>query len=287
MDPHRSLSQAFLRAHPEDAARQLERLPLEELAAYLEETPAADAVAVLERMAAPVSADCLALLSPARAGRALALLPVDISASLIRRLLRGQQEKLLAAASADIASTLDLLRRFPENTAGALMEPRVLAVHEDINVRQARERMRRAAGQVLYYLYVVDRAQRLVGVLNVRELLLASGKEPVTAIMRSDVARISVHADRRAILTHGGWREFHALPVVDDDGRLVGLIRYRTLRILEEQAQATPPGHSALNLGLRLGELYWVALSGLLQGMTRRGRPASDDGPEGGAAHGA
>jgi len=240
MRGEQKLLKAFVTAHPEDVARGLERLSAAEVAAFLGGRPAEEAAVVLQRMVAAHAADCLAAGSSEYMGPLLAALPADFAAQLLRRLSVPLQERLLAATSPETASTLSFLRQFPEHTAGALMDPKVLSVPEDIAVREARARMRQSAHRVLYYLYVVDRSQKLVGVLNVRELLLAPGREPLTAVMQTNVARISVHAHQQSIVTHAGWREFHALPVVDDQDHLVGAIRYKTLRNLEEEVRASP-----------------------------------------------
>jgi len=283
MSGEQKLLKAFVTAHPEDVARGLERLSAAEVAAFLAGRPAEEAAFVLQRMVPSHAADCLAAVSHEYVGHLLAALPVDVAALLLRRLSLPLQERLLAATSPETASTLSFLRQFPEHTAGALMDPNVLSVPEDIVVREARARMRQSAHRVLYYLYVVDRSQKLVGVLNVRELLLAPGREPLTGVMQSNVARIPVHAHQQSIVTHPGWREFHALPVVDDQDHLVGAIRYKTLRNLEEEIRVSPPLQNPLVTVLTLGELYWVAIGGLAQALlSQGGAPVSP--PQGGKA---
>ena len=74
-----------------------------------------------------------------------------------------------------------------------------------------------------------------MGVLNLRELLLADRKQTLKSVARSDVMSIQGHQDRNAILAHPAWREAHSLPVVDRQGLYLGAIRYRTLRRLESE----------------------------------------------------
>ncbi|NNM34333.1 MAG: CBS domain-containing protein, partial [Gemmatimonadetes bacterium] len=99
------------------------------------------------------------------------------------------------------------------------------------------DRIRKSPGQVRYNLYVVDRGGRLVGVLNLRELLLAERKQTLGEIARRDVLSVPSTATRSLILGHPAWREAHSLPVVDREGTYLGAIRYRTWRLLEEEAQ--------------------------------------------------
>jgi magnesium transporter len=206
-------------------------------------------------------------MSARRAGPLLGQFSLDTAAALLRRLQEAEQERVLQAAPDEAAASLRLVLQFPEGTAGALMDPRALCVPEDFMVRRAREQVRRSAQHILYYLYVVDRERKLVGVLSLRQLFLASGKDLLGAVMTPHVARLSVSADQGAILAHPGWRDYHALPVVDAAGRFVGAIRHAALRKLEEQREPPPSSAQALSVALALGELYWLALGGMVRNL--------------------
>jgi len=259
------LSQAFLESHPRDAALILERLPGEEAAAFLEKTPPQLVARVFQQMAQLVAAGCLERLAPARAAAVLTALPLNAAAGLLRRLEAEVRDQTLVHAPAEFSISLRHLLQYPEGTAGALMESRVLALPGDLRVSEARVRVRRALHSLLYYVYVVDRDQRLIGVLNLRELMLASPKAMLSSAMRPHVVRLSVRADLTSILTHPGWREFHILPVVDDSGSFVGVIRHETLRRLEDTAGT--PASQAISTMLSLGELCWIGLTGMLAGV--------------------
>lgn len=264
MDTERVLSRAFLEAHPAEAGLIVEGLPPEESAALLEEVPSHLATAVLQRMTILGGSECLARVSPERAGPILTALPLDTAASLLRCLDPQAREEVLVSLPGNVGSSLRLLLGYPEDSAGALMDPRILAVPRDLAVGEALARVRKVPRFALYYLYVVDRSQALVGVLNLRELMLAPSKASVASVMHPRVARLNARAGRAAILAHPGWRQFHALPVVDDAGAFLGVIRYETLRHLEDDAAGTQPVHQALATILTLGELCWVGLAGVL-----------------------
>jgi magnesium transporter len=264
METDHLLSQIFLEAHPPDAAVIMERLPAEEAAALFEKIPARIAAGVLERMAPSSAADCLTQLSPDRYALIATALPVDTTAALLRHLDPEQQDRLLVQAPPDISFLLRRLLQYPDGTAGALMDPRVLAFPEDITVGEALARVHRSPRHTHYYLYVIDRQQRFVGVLNLRELMLASPKELLASVMQSDVAKISADADQMSIVSHPAWRHFHALPVVDDQGIFLGVIRHETLRRIEEQSATGRPGLGAFSTVLTLGELCWIGLTGVL-----------------------
>ncbi|MDH3443625.1 MAG: hypothetical protein OEN50_06865, partial [Deltaproteobacteria bacterium] len=157
MDTQKLLAQNFAEGHPSDAALILERLSAEEAAAYLEELPPRLAADVVQKMVASTAGECIAQLSPQRFGQIISALPLDTSAGLLRRLDAERRERLLNQAPSNISTLLGRLLRYPENSAGALMDPRALALPEDITVTEALARIRRAPRHALYYLYVIDR----------------------------------------------------------------------------------------------------------------------------------
>lgn len=279
MDTDRVLSQSFVEAHPTDAAAILERLKPQETAAYLDLLPTRECALVLECMVSPYAAECLVHLSPQRFALAIEALPLDTAAALLRRLEPAPQERLLNQAPPDVANLLRRLLRYPEASAGALMDPRTLALPEDITAHEGLMRVRRAPRHALYYLYVVDRQQKLVGVLNLRELMLATPRALLASVMQREVATIPASADRLVILEHPAWRDVHALPVVDDHGILLGVLRYETLRELEGKSQADTAAAGAISTVLNLGELCWVALAGVLTDLSTSIGPAKTPPP--------
>ncbi len=268
METERQLAQTFSQDHPVDAARILERLSPPDASAYLAEVPPRVVANILERMVPANAADCLTHLSAARFAQVIGAFPLDRAAALLRRVDAKDQQRLLAEAPAAVAPLLRRMLGYPENSAGALMDPRALALPEDIIVSEALARVRRAPRHTLYYLYVVNRSGILVGVLNLRELMLATGKNPLSSVMRREVVTISPLANSAAILEHPGWQNVHALPVVDNQGVLLGALRYETLRQLEGKGDLPTPAGGALSTMLTLGELCWVGLAGVLTDLT-------------------
>lgn len=263
-DADRPLVEAYLRRHPLSSARTLERFQAAEVAAALAESPPDRVAAVLERMTPSLAAPTLAAL--AEPAPVLAHLRVDTAGILLRRLPADEQSRLLGLLSQGARDRLVRVLDHPEGSAGALADPTVVVLPEDATIETALSSVRRTAEQVMYYLYVVDRSGRLAGVLTLRELMLAEPTTTVGSAMRRSPARLQASADRAAVVAHPGWREFHALPVVDGAGRFVGALRYETLRLLDREAEPGPGG-DLVSAALSLGELYWVGLTGVLEGL--------------------
>jgi len=264
MDGEKRFARAFLEAHPDEATQLLERMSPGDVAGFLELLPVAGAVEVMRRMALALGADALERVSQERAIAVLTLLPVDIAAGLLRRMEMDHRHSLVSRLPEESLATLTILLRYPEHTAGAFMDARVLALPQEMTVGEARNRIRRAARQALFYLYVVNREQQLAGVVNLRELMLADGKLPLTEVMQTNVARIPVSSGHAEILAHPAWRNVHALPVVDERDVFLGAIRYGTLRALEDEYASSRQSRSPASLALSLGELYWQSIAQLM-----------------------
>ena len=278
------LARAFLDAHPRDAALALERMPAVSRAAVLREA-GAGAAAALDEMVAPAAAETLALLAPAEAAPALDQLDSDTALALLRRLEAAHADALIAALPDAKQTPLRRALAYPEGTAGALMDPAALALPDDVSVGEARLRLRRHAHGLLYYVYIVDREGVLTGVLDIAELMRARSRDPIRSVMHTGVEHLPAWTPAAAVSVHPGWRSFHALPVTDEAGRLVGAIRYQTLRRLERDAETgggTPP--TGLTVGA-LGELFHLRLAGFIEGVAgaavprspRQPPPADDD----------
>lgn len=266
MELRRRLAHALLESHPDEAARVFERLPEEDAVALLRTTAAPLAATLLSRVSPPAAAPRLARLSPTRAASIVAELPLDEAAALLRRLEPGTRDAVVAGVSPDRAESLARLLRYPDSTAGAVMDPLVMALPADISAEEALRRIREHPDYTRYNVYVTDREQRLVGVFNLRELLLAPPRKALSAFANPHVHRIHPDADRHAVVSHPGWRDVHALPVVDADGRYLGAIRYRTLRRLEDAIRGASRDDGD-GTSQALGDLFSTALAGLVEAM--------------------
>jgi magnesium transporter len=224
---------------------------------------------------------------PGAAASLVAALRTDLAAAILRRLDEASTTAILAQLPSDDARLLRAVLRYPDSTAGALMDPRVIAACDDVTVGEARATLHRSPRDMHGYLYVVDRTHRLTGAVALRELMLARPAEPLAAIMSSPAARLSARMGRAAIAGHPGWRRFHALPVVDEESRLVGAIRYETFRMLEDSAPGRPRRPEAVNTVFALGELYWLGLAGVLDGLASAMKGQSSRARAGEGNHGA
>jgi magnesium transporter len=263
-----ALCQDFIDAHGHAAARAVERLAASDAAALLAALPRPTAARALDEMMPMPGAECLAALEPADAVAILAELRAGRAALLLRHTGDAARAAILAHLPADEARTLRTVLAHPPGSAGAVMDSRVFSARESQRVGDVQAALRRSRGRTHDDIFVVDDEHRLIGVVRLRDLVAARPTQALSAIMSRPVSRVPVSASRAAILNHPGWRQRHVLPVVDDRSSLVGAITHETLRTLsDEDALGGPRGLDTVTTVFALGELYWLGLSGVLDGV--------------------
>jgi magnesium transporter len=221
-----SLFRRFAEEHPRDAAQALDDLDVQEAAKILNKLPTRLNGLLMERLVPSKVAPLLDLVDSSRATELLASLPPRQASLIIQYLEADKREALLSTLSDSMGSQLRELIEYPLDTAGGMMEPRVTSIYSDHNVQAAVNALRRAPRQTLYYLYVTDREGRLTGVLNMRSLLLASPRDSIESLMSRQILRLPVNMSREDVLTLLRRHRFLALPVVDDENRLIGVIKH-------------------------------------------------------------
>lgn len=266
-----SLAEALLLRHPMRAAVALEQLGIAPAIEFLSGISREQLARVAPLLSPQFAAEVLGALPIETVAGMLAILPRDGAARLARG-LGERREAVIALLPDESRASLGVLLRYPPDTAGGLMDPTVLSLPDDLSAGEALARVRELSENARYNLYIVDRQQRLVGVLNLRELLLADPETRLAALMVERPHALPATAGQASIVTHPGWREAHALPVVDEAGRYLGAIRYRTLRMLEEAFRRR--GSEAETSGA-LGELLAIGAGGLVRALTTA--PATDE----------
>lgn len=264
------LGRAFLEEHPLRAAMSLEQMHVPEAAAVLAAVPARTAAVVLRDLNVPFAADCLVQLTATESSECAAAivdaLSIDEAAGIVRTMDAEARAQLLAVLGDTVRDAMERVLPYADGTAGSVMDPSVFRLPDDVLVADARVRLGRASRELLYYVYLVDREQQLVGVMDIPELMAARARDPVSAAMHRSVQRINVFTPVSLVREHSGWHSYHALPVVDDNDRLLGAIRYQTLRRLEREAVAYGPEPARLTAGA-LAELFQLGTTGFVAGI--------------------
>jgi magnesium transporter len=152
----------------------------------------------------------------------------DDRADLLRRLPKPVAEALLRLVDEADRRDIAMLAKYDENTAGALMTTDYAWLPDNVTVEEAIDRLRLQAPdrETIYYVYVVDEQRRLLGVVSLRELILAPRRKPVREIMDTNPVTVRVTDDREKVAQELSEYDLLAVPVLDAENRLVGIVTY-------------------------------------------------------------
>lgn len=211
----------------DDAQQDLliQRMDLETIADLLEELDDEDALEAVEDIAPGRLADLLDEMEP------------DEAADLLGDLPPGQARVLLEQM--EDADEVRPLLGYPDETAGGLMTTSFVTLHRQTTAEQAIQFLREVSptSEIPYYLYVVDRDQKLKGVVGFRDLVIAQPQSPMQEIMDPDVISVAVGVDQEEVARQMSHYSLAAIPVVDATERLVGVITHDDiLEVIEEEA---------------------------------------------------
>lgn len=149
----------------------------------------------------------------------------DDSAELLRALPDVLAEEILAALHTEQSEDVEQLLGYDEDTAGGIMSTDVFSLDQELTVRQAIEALQDAKEyEMVFYLYVVDNHNHLVGVLSLRQLLTVSPDTALRDLMSTDVLRVRTDMDQEDVADLVAKYNILAIPVVDEHGKLMGLI---------------------------------------------------------------
>ncbi len=235
--PLEALVRSFAETHPETAARALERLEGSEAARVLAALPSPVAARVVERLAPHSAGGILTRLTPEETRRLLEAMTARQLVAVLQQVEAERRESMLAALPEESARQIRGLLEYPGDTAGGMMDPQVVSVPIDLSVQEAVSLLRKAPRESLHYLYVTDRERKLQGVLGMRDLLLASPRDPLEPLVRRDVTSVPASLDREEVASVMRQRKFLALPVVDAGGRLLGVVKHdEVIDAVQEEA---------------------------------------------------
>ena len=222
------LARMYLRQFPEEAARHLESARLSDVVALLESEPTPHAIAVEERLASNVAADTLKTASPAFSARVLSAMDPVRAAAIVAWLDDDQRQAMLATLDERAAVEVRTMAEYPPDTAGRLMDPRVMAFRSGTTVQQALDRLRGVRRRTIADVFVTGEDGRLTGRVPLQNLAVAEPDESLEALALPAISvggMGSVDEVVEQLTTH----QLSNLPVVDFEGRLLGVIRQDVL----------------------------------------------------------
>jgi magnesium transporter len=214
------------RLGPSDWAEILARLDEDEVAVLLESIPEAEIPEILEELDPANAAAILRLRPHQEAADLLEAIDPDDATDIIAEFPSQDREQILRAMEPEEAAEIRELSVYPPDTAGGRMTPAFVAISPDVRADDAIVLLRRVAeeAETIYYVYVIDAEERLLGVLSLHNLVLTRPNTPVGTVMITDPIRVKATADQETAAELIMDHNLLALPVVDDEDHLLGII---------------------------------------------------------------
>jgi len=222
----RAAAASLLAYHPVEIVEALEPLDSEDRFAIFSHLPDSVAGQILRNSDAGFRAELLEQLPDQRLAELLDRRPVDEAGNLLDQLPEERAEEVLALMPSAEARPLQALRRYPAHSVGRLMVRRVPRISPAWTVAETLAHLQRADAdlETVNNLYVVDVAGRLVGVVALRELVVATPDRRIGDLMQRRLIMVTPETDREEAANLISRYNFLALPVVDDDQVLLGIV---------------------------------------------------------------
>jgi len=211
---------------PADIADILEQLDVEDAGAMLDRLDAETAADALNEVESTLQYELLSELDPERASDLLEILPPDDAADILADIPAEEVERLLSLMPAYEAQPIRDLLRYGAETAGGIMTTEVLSLSQELTIEEALVYLRQHSAhlEMIYYLYIVDSDKHLVGVVSLRELVVAEPTTRLQDLMDRDVLKVTTDTDQEEVAQLISKYDLLGVPVVDSENHLVGLI---------------------------------------------------------------
>ena len=163
----------------------------------------------------------------------------DDMADIVEEMPANVVKRILKNADPEMRNTINQLLCYPENSAGSIMTTEYVTLRPQMTVEESILRIRRQGvdKETIYTCYVTE-GRKLIGLVTVKDLLLAEDDEtPVEAIMLTNLISVTTHTDQEEVAKMFSHYNFLALPVVDGENRLVGIVTFDdAMDVIEEEA---------------------------------------------------
>ncbi|MBE0425580.1 MAG: magnesium transporter [Nitrospirae bacterium] len=212
--------------HPADIAEIISQVSHKEGATFFKNLDIETAAEALSELQPDVQAAIITGMDAEKAADIIEEMPPDEAADVLSDLPVDKAKEILEHIEKEEAEDIQELLSHEEDTAGGLMTNEFIAYPPETTVREAIDRFKKDAGEVetVYYIYVIDTNEKLVGVISLRELLLADLDTKISDIIETKIKTVTPDTDDNEVAEIISKYNLVALPVVDTEGVLLGIV---------------------------------------------------------------
>ncbi len=262
MSTNQRILQLMLEKHPRQSVIHIERLDVQSIKEIVANLPISQSKLILEKMNVGKISSLIGILEMEMAVSLIEQLTPTLALSVLRMTDISIREQVLSKMSIDHSGKLEKMLAYPENTIGAMVDPFVVTLTDDLSVQQALDTI--AASKLKLYpnTLVLDRNRTIKGHIDIRQLLAADHEASISPFVIESTDHILADMDRETQLKNWNF-QMSSVAVVDLDGLFLGVISKDDLSHKKTTGKTNVAGKTA---SMALGDLYRVGLSGLFYG---------------------
>ena len=224
-----TLSREYVTRYPTESVQSLSRMKIKDIAALIQTMNAEEAVRVWDRLLPDMAAEILLSIPESFARDILSVADPSLNARVLMRLPSRSRDHFFNMLEKSKQDELTELQQFPEGSAGSLMDTRFIIIHDDLTAQEALQRLRKKKPRFTRHFFLLDKEENLKGMVDIQELAIAPANTMISSIASPVVSAVLPVASREEVVEQLEKYRLADLPVVDVNGKLVGVIRYNAL----------------------------------------------------------
>lgn len=182
---------------------------------------------ILSQLDTPTGVSILTRIEREKAAEILKAMESDDEMNILQEVPEDVRDEILSHMSVSDAETIEELFQYPDDSAGRIMNTSYFALEEDVAVSEAIIELQKRGEdgtEMVFYIYVVDKRNHLVGVCSLRQLLLVPPTTPIRSIMAQDVVSVSPETDQEEVARLVERYDLLAVPVTDHENKMLGIV---------------------------------------------------------------
>ncbi|NLW83690.1 MAG: magnesium transporter [Phycisphaerae bacterium] len=215
-------------SHPESVAELIEALDTEEIWRILQMLDLPQRASIFSHFDLDQQVELATGHNRVQMAHLLEEMPADDRADLVQNLDKKVRDELLPLVARAEREDIKRLARYEEETAGAAMSTDYAVLRPDVTIEEAIHQLRAQAPdkETIYYIYVVDEYRKLIGFVSLKDIIVARPGRLIRDLMHTDVIKANVHDDQESVANQVEKYDLIAIPVVDDDNVIVGIVTH-------------------------------------------------------------
>ncbi len=225
---YKELRDILVQHNPADIGDMIEELPQKDLLVVYRILPKELATDVFAYIDSDAQESLISSFSDAELKEVIEDLYIDDTVDMIEEMPASVVKRILKHANADTRAEINMMLKYPKDSAGSVMTTEYVHLKKDMTVEDAFLRIRRTGvdKETVYTCYVTDENRKLIGLVTVKDLLMAEYPELISDIMETNIIYVNTSDDQEYVANLFSKYDFLAIPVADGEGRLVGIVTF-------------------------------------------------------------